>query len=128
MTDLGTLGGEESWATDVDDAGDVTGFSSTADGPGHAFLWRKGTMIDLGPLAHNRGSQGQSVTNGGRVAGYTNEVAFPSQHACIWMNGEVIDLPDVAWSNANDMNQRGDVVGYGGDGWPYRALLWQREE
>lgn len=127
MTDLGTLGGNESQATDINDAGDVTGYSTTADGFGHAFLWRKGTMTDLGPAVDNRFSQGLSVANGGYVAGICNAFAFPSQHACIWTNGDVVDLPDVSWSNANGMNQGGDVVGYGGNGWPYRALLWRRE-
>src|SRR5206468_1839311 len=52
MTDLGTLGGDNSYSTWMNEEGDVVG---EADLPGadvtgihHAFLWRNGTMIDLG--------------------------------------------------------------------------------
>jgi len=48
ITDLGTLGGSFSEAHDVNERGQVVGESTTASGEFHAFLWEKGTMIDLG--------------------------------------------------------------------------------
>ncbi len=49
MQDLGTLGGDNSTAVWINDAGEIVG---GADLPGseveHAFLWRKGVMTDLG--------------------------------------------------------------------------------
>ena len=47
--DLGTLGGEESWAWAINNRGQVVGWSETTDGDIHPFLWEKGEMTDLGP-------------------------------------------------------------------------------
>jgi len=41
MTDLGTLGGEYSVARGINGRGQVVGWSATADGRHHAFLWEK---------------------------------------------------------------------------------------
>lgn len=82
-------------------------------------------MTDLGPSNPGRGGWGMAITNQGIVVGSSNAFAFPSQHAFVWTKGGPIDLPLPGWSNANDVNQRGQIVGYGGDAWPYQALLWR---
>ena len=48
VTDLGTLGGTASVATDINDSGEIVGSSLTASGEVHAFRVRSGTMEDLG--------------------------------------------------------------------------------
>lgn len=57
MTDLGTLGGTNSYATAISDAGHIVGYSDTGkvltDATGtyaiqHAFYWADGKMYDLG--------------------------------------------------------------------------------
>ena len=51
MVDLGTLGGNFSYAEDVNDSGHVVGASTTASGEYHAFLWTPaGGMVDLGTM------------------------------------------------------------------------------
>ena len=46
--DLGTLGGTATIASDMNEAGQVTGASQAADGSWRAFLWTDGVMQDLG--------------------------------------------------------------------------------
>ena len=73
VTDLGTLGGENSEATAINNAGQVVGVADTADGEQHAFLRQGGAMQDLGPipdgapysLAHGLSSTGSITGNGG---------------------------------------------------------------
>lgn len=50
MHDLGTLGGQHSFAYGINDAGQVAGASTTASGIMHAFLWEDGAMLDLGAI------------------------------------------------------------------------------
>src|ERR1035437_1839147 len=51
LKDLGTLGGEESWANGLNNAGQVVGWAKNAQNKMHAFLWTAGGgMKDLGTL------------------------------------------------------------------------------
>jgi probable HAF family extracellular repeat protein len=47
MQDLGTLGGNQSVALDLNDDGVVVGWANTSTGSRHAFIYRNGTMADL---------------------------------------------------------------------------------
>ena len=48
MRDLGTLGGRESEAFDLNDQGQVVGWADTAEGDHHPFLWDPAAgMTDL---------------------------------------------------------------------------------
>lgn len=44
VTDLGTLGGNSSTATAINETGQIVGVSATAQGREHAFLWHNGAM------------------------------------------------------------------------------------
>jgi probable HAF family extracellular repeat protein len=50
LTDLGTLGGLESWGTGINANGQVVGYSYVSGTHSHAFLYSKGMMTDLGTL------------------------------------------------------------------------------
>ena len=68
MTDLGTLGGSTSYAFGINNAGQVTGYATTAgDAAAHAFLYSGGKMIDLGSLGGT--SEGLALNNAGQVVG-----------------------------------------------------------
>src|ERR1700747_3054829 len=47
LRDLGTLGGPVSFGQDVNDKGQVIGFSFIDPTTVHPFFWENGTMIDL---------------------------------------------------------------------------------
>ena len=52
MTDLGTLGGPDSWVygNGINNAGEVVGGADTATGAYHGFLYTNGLMQDLNSL------------------------------------------------------------------------------
>ena len=71
MTDLGTLGGTNSYAIAINDRGQVVGYSGTDRGmTGHAFLYSDGAMTDLGTLGGAVGSWASAINDRGQVVGY----------------------------------------------------------
>ncbi|HKI16637.1 MAG TPA: hypothetical protein VKA15_02100 [Isosphaeraceae bacterium] len=52
-TDLGTLGGQSSYASGINDTGTIVGTSQTTSGESHAFVFQNGRMTDLGTLNTN---------------------------------------------------------------------------
>ena len=50
MTDLGTLGGNNSVAWSINDLDQVVGYSQNAEGNERAFIWQDGVMTDLNTL------------------------------------------------------------------------------
>ena len=71
VLDLGTLGGTFGVATDINDAGQVTGYATTSAGQTRAFLWSNGVMIELPTDASWIGgdySYGHDINNQGKVA------------------------------------------------------------
>src|SRR5881398_1538808 len=71
MTDLGTLGGNTSYALGINDSGEVVGYSYLADNfTRHAFTWTaSGGMVDLGTLAVGQWSQGEKINASGEISG-----------------------------------------------------------
>ena len=70
MTDIGTLGGNNSYALQINDSGEVAGWSYLADNVTyHAFTWTpSGGMVDLGTLG-GCCSQANAINSAGNVAG-----------------------------------------------------------
>jgi probable HAF family extracellular repeat protein len=71
--DLGTLGGRNSEALDVNARGEVVGVSDVAGGGTRAFLWRDGTMYDLNTaLPSGSGwvlQQATGISDAGQIVG-----------------------------------------------------------
>jgi len=116
VTDLGTLGGTFSLAGGLSNSGWVEGYSTLpGDTVEHAFLWRKGAMIDLGTLGgpnsdaswrpNNRGNAGggsDTTTldpNAENFCGHgTNLICLPF----LWRNStkKMTALPTLGGNNA----------------------------
>ncbi len=82
ITDLGTLpGGYESIAYGINNRGQVVGYSTTASGEYHAFLWEDGEMTDLGTLG-GAYSVAYGINSRGQVVGYSASAS--GVHAVLW--------------------------------------------
>lgn len=128
--DLGTLGGLDSQATDVNDVRQATGHALTASGAPHAFIFQvapNGSVTsrqDLGSLGGNM-SYGRAINNQGMVVGTSDARAF------LWDGSQMLDLNDLidpasGWvlRAANGINDGGEIVGVGTHhGWPAAFML-----
>ena len=83
MSDLGTLGGIESFANDINELGQVVGIYLSS-GIRHTFLYQNRVMMELKPLGGNYSSAGR-INDLGQVVG-ESKVSSPrgNIHAVLW--------------------------------------------
>lgn len=119
--DLGTLpGGTFSYATGVNNRGQVIGASNHADSnpccsSEHAFLYDNGVMKDLGTLG-GPVSYANGIDEFGHVAGVSYlDSSLNIHHAFLYSNGVMQDLGTVVQDSlswANGINNQGQIVGW----------------
>jgi probable HAF family extracellular repeat protein len=87
VTEIGRLGGDYSRATGINDAGQLAGFSATAEGARHAFISGPNGMgmIDLNSLVNLSGgvflSRVMDINNEGQVIVYAIVIPKPESYA-----------------------------------------------
>ena len=124
MTDLGTLGGDESCANAINN-NQIVGEADLADGTYHAVLWGTGGMTDLGTLGGQK-SWAEDINSLGQVVGVAYN-ASGQQRAFLWQDGTMIDLGTLGGlqSMAYGINDLGQIVGQAQDAYGnYRGFLW----
>jgi probable HAF family extracellular repeat protein len=139
IEDLGTLGGSFALPTSINDLAEVVGWSATtSNAENHAFLYRDGTMTDLGALgplppgtpvfpggpAILSYSYAFAINNWGQVVGASTSTN--GQRAFLYWDGTMVDLNCLvklthingpagflALTSASSINDRGQIVGEG---------------
>jgi probable HAF family extracellular repeat protein len=113
-TDLGTLGGLQSVALDINDDGQIAGGSNPAGTWNlHAVRWFRGVMQDLGTLG-GANSFGNAIDAEGRIAG-SAETTSGNRHAVVFEKNRIRDLgtlPGCTEGEASAMNEAQEIVGF----------------
>jgi probable HAF family extracellular repeat protein len=146
MADLGTLGGDFALAQDVNDAGWIAGTATRRPGKGlyepgtAAVVWQDGQIKALGSLGGDVSAALGINEAGWLVGGATTAAGLEygglGTHAFIWKDEVLYDLGTPSGADlsvANDVNKKGEAVGFGGDAAPkdpnnaQQALLWESD-
>lgn len=121
----GALAEPNSEAFEVNNAGDVVGYSLGSQF--RAKLWQGGNIIDLGTLG-GPGSSAYGINNFGWVVGDADTTPGGTPHAFAWRNGVMVDLGTLGGSNslAWAINDRGLICGRSFLATPgEHAFLWR---
>ncbi len=119
--DLGTLGGDYSYASSINELGQLTGSSDLAGGrKQRGYLWQNGTMTALKTLGGDD-SAGQIINDLGHIAGYADDAAGVSQ-TVIFAGDKITVIPwfQDAQLYIMAMNNHDQIVGDSSKG----ALLY----
>jgi probable HAF family extracellular repeat protein len=115
---LGTFGGRVSLPQDVNENGDVVGKSQVPAGDFHGFVYRGGSLADIGTLPGGRQSFAYGINSRGDVVGAAD--AQGTLHAVIYQGGGLTDLNSLlpsgsGWvlNEARGINENGEIVGTG---------------
>ena len=115
-----------SYAVDINDRGQIAGYSGTDSGEYHAFRWQAGTLTDLGTLG-GTSSEPVGISDAGAVAG-NSDTAAGQWHGFWWANGRLGDLGTLGGDTTRvvAVNRRGQVAGTStrADGQP-APFRWQ---
>jgi probable HAF family extracellular repeat protein len=132
MRPLPTLGGNNGFATAVNNRGQAVGWAETplrdptCTAPQvlqfRAVLWepKRGTTQELPPLPGDSASAATAINARGQVAGISGDCdvavgRFSARHAVLWTRGTPTEIPNlggVSWHTPTAINARGDVVGF----------------
>jgi probable HAF family extracellular repeat protein len=122
LQDLGTLGGPDAFAANINDRGQIFGASYTSDVPNpltgippvDAFLYEKGKMTDIpngfgGTVVNPFGAN-----NRGELIGNASFADEATSAPFLWSKGEFIDLGTFGgtFGDASSINDAGAITGH----------------
>lgn len=132
--DMGTLGGANIWVEDMNESGQIVGYSETGKMSSlrskfkevHGFVWKNGKLEDLDVLKGDIGQGGDEsraygINDQGDIVGYSNYThvykgkKLASVHkACMWQEDELLVIfPHdhlASASQAFDVNNKGEIL------------------
>jgi len=128
LTDLGTLGGQNSSPRGINDSGQVVGMAQDAAGRRRPFLWDAGHgMTDIGSASGHLEAEAYSINSSGLIVGEEDDSVSGAGRAFVWTpnqpNGTVgtssplAPLPDDTSTTASDINDAGQVIGTSSHTW-----------
>jgi probable HAF family extracellular repeat protein len=112
MKELGTLGGANSEAYDLNRSGQITGYADTADNQ-RAFRCSGGVMTDIGSLLGNGlpNSYGYSINDAGHIAGAAYNRNYTAPQAFFYNGSTAVTIGN-SGSSALGVNNSDRIVGY----------------
>ncbi|MBV8585567.1 MAG: hypothetical protein JO308_04705, partial [Verrucomicrobia bacterium] len=138
VTDLGTLGGQNSEALAINKQGEIVGDSEAQDGITHAFFYSN-QLQDLGFLpGYNQASYARAINDKSQIVGESDSSS--AKHAFLFSQGQLYDLSSLAVNLstagfqsldvAYGINNNGVIVGYGtsNDGRTIGFIAYPQEE
>ena len=117
LTDLGDLGGSSTYASGLNDSGEVVGYGALAGNTVfHAFKYEAGTITDISSLGAS--SFASAVNNSGLIVGYSGLTGPPAKNqAWSYSGGTMTAIGSTSpfiGSMATAVNDAGKVVGQSG--------------
>ncbi len=129
IIDLGTLGGSSSWATAINNSGQVAGASAySLSYSQHGFLYSSGTMMDMGTFG-GPDSVASCINDNGVAAGIamTNSETGYAFHAFRYQDGIMTDIsgssPYVSF-RPQAINSNAQMAGYATEDGKYEAIRY----
>ena len=130
IRNLGTLPGNASQASGINERGQAVGFSNIVSGDQHATLFEDGKVIDLGTLPGDNNAAADGINDRGQVVGWSTANGN-NERAFLFENGVMTDLGTLPGGNggsASAINSRGQVAGTSSTRYtPWNAVIWTPE-
>ena len=93
VTDLGDFGGDTTYARDINNQGQIVGYSYNSSNEWNSFLWENDVMQDIGSLGGTH-TEAEAINEWGQIVG-RSQTASGEWHPFIWENGTMTDLYDI---------------------------------